>query len=252
MGRARATVLVALVLSVGLAGCGARAGGPTSVPSLSSPTPTANEFIDSVLRTRDLGTALTTIGATITRGGRTTNLNGTGGVAFNVGYGDLTWQDDAGGSFRERSNGKGLFVQSDPPGGPWTRYDGAGSTATGRLPDVLRGLGTLDDLVIEGTEDVGAVRATRYSGRTPVTEVALGQLGFSAGDAGRLAAAAAGEQIDVTVWVDQRGRVVRVDRSVDLPGADPVSARVTTRLGDFSASLDLSPPPSASVTAASP
>lgn len=255
MGRRALAAAFAVVLLT--AGCGSSTASPSAssrpVQADPSPTPAANAYTASVMKTRGLGTAKVSVVADSRIGSQDRSLTATGGIDLNRGFGDLTWTDADGATVRELSNGKGLFIQSEVPGGSWVKEAGVDASATGRVADALRGLGTLGGLRLDGTEEFQGLLFQRYVGTVPVSALALEQIGIGAQDAKAIAADASGADVTVTVWIDPSGRVVRVDREVDLPDTSlgPVTASTTTRLTEFSGDLDLSPPPSESVSVAS-
>lgn len=238
-----------------LAGCGTqRADSTTSAapPSVVQPTPSADDFVASVMRTRDLATADLDVTVTTDVAGVARTLTGTGSAAVAQSYGDMTWTDASGATTRELSNGKGLFVQTDVPDGLWTRLPDERATPTSRLADPLRGLGGVADVTREGAEDLEGVPTIRYTGSLPASPESLALLGFSDEELVDIGTDWQGAVVDVTVWIDGRGRVVGVQRSLDLPGATagPVSAETMTLLSDFTTSIDLEPPPTESVVEA--
>ena len=258
MGHRNTAALLAAAAAVLLAGCASTQATSASSPDAvavapaPSPTPAANAYVASVMKTRGLGTAKASIIADTRIGPQERSLTATGGLDLNRGFGDLIWTDADGTTFRELSNGKGLFVQSQVPDGSWVKDAGVDASATGRVADALRGLGTLSGLRLDGTEVFQGLAFQRYVGTVPVSAIALQQVGIGAEDAKAIAAEVPGAEVTVTVWIDPSGRVVRVDRSVDLPETSrgPVTASTTTRMTQFSGDLDLSPPPSESVSVA--
>lgn len=256
-------MLVGLVLgSAALAGCGtqradsaASSGPPSAVsptPSAVAPTPSADGFVASVMRTRDLATADLAVTVTTDVGGSARVLTGTGVAAVAQGYGDMLWTDASGAVTRELSNGKGLFVQTDVPDGTWVRLPDERATPTGRLVDPLRGLGGLSDVTEAGTEDLDGLPTTRYTGTLPASPESLALLGFSDEELVAIGTDWQGGVVDVTVWLDAKGRVVGIERSLALPeaAAGPVSASTVTGLSDFTTDIDLEPPPTESVVEA--
>ncbi len=232
--------LAIMTAACGLTGSGA--GRPLPEPS---PTPSANDVVGAATLTRGLGTAHVEVDVLTRLGDREDSLHGSGGIALHKGYGDLVWTDPSGARTRELSNSRGLFVQRDVPGGMWTRLPASDATATGPLAAPLRGLGALVSTVKDGIEPVGDVSATRMTGSVPASTDELALLGFGSAQVAELAGSASGRSVDVTVWIDPRGRVVRVDRELDMLDADgePVVARVSTVLSDFMTGLDLTAPP---------
>ena len=168
------------------------------------------------------------------------------------GYGDMRWTDASGAVTRELSNGKGLFVQTDVPSGMWTRLPDERATPTGRLADPLRGLGGLADVTKVGPEDLDGTATTRYTGTLPASPDSLALLGFSDEELVEIGTDWQGAVVDVTVWIDSKGRVVGIERTLDLPdaAAGPVSAVTMTALSDFTTTIDLEPPPTESVVEA--
>jgi hypothetical protein len=248
--------LLGLVLgSLVVTGCGtqrADAGASSAPPAIVSPTPSADEFVASVMRTRDLATAALEVTVSTDVGGDLRTLTGSGTSAISRGYGELLWTDAAGATTREVSNGKGLFVQTDVPDGLWTRLPDERSTPTGRLADPLRGLGGLQDVVRAGPEELGGTPATRYTGVLPASPDSLLLMGFSDEELVAIGEDWQGGVIDVTVWVDSGGRVIGIRRSLDLPAAaaGPVTAETMTELSEFTIATDLAPPPTESVVEA--
>jgi hypothetical protein len=261
-----ATIAVSLLLgSVIMAGCGTQradsaassapaSAGPASTapPSAVAPTPSADDFVASVMRTRDLSTADLQVTVTTDVGDSIRTLTGTGEAAVAQGYGDMQWTDASGAVTRELSNGKGLFVQTDVPDGMWTRLPDERSTPTARLVDPLRGLGALQAVSRVGAEDFEGSPATRYTGTLPASEESLALLGFSDEELVGIGADWQGGVVEVIAWTDDRGRVVGIERSLVLPDAQagPVSARTMTLLSDFTTAIDLAPPPTESVVEA--
>jgi len=248
-----AVIALAVSCAGGLVGCGTPRMEPDAVPSAPDmvlPTPAANDFVSTVMRTRGLGTAEVAIDVSTTTDEGSVQLTGSGPVSVNKGYGRLEWSSDDGETFTEVSNGKGLFVQSGGPSALWTHLPDKTSTATGRLADPLRGIGTAMSVVRHGSEPLGDISAVRYTGRIPASPESIALLGLSDGQITALGDSWRGEWIDLTVWVDPRGRIVRMERSLTIPESDggPVSATTTTTLDDFSRTIDLEPPPTESVT----
>ena len=250
-----AATAMAVACSVSLAACGTPRVDPDSAPSapvVVLPTPAVNDFVSTVMRTRGLGTADLTVEVSTTTDEGTVRLSGTGPAGFSKGYGSLEWVTDDGEVFTELSNGKGLFVQVGGPAAMWTHSPDAWSTPTSRLADPLRGIGTAIDVVDAGPTRLGEVDTVGYTARIPADPESLSLMGLSDEQIASLGDSWRGEWIDVSVWVDERGRIIRVERTVDLPRTPigPVSATTVTDLADFSRTIDLEPPPSESVTEA--
>jgi hypothetical protein len=248
--------LAAVVLTVAastLVACGTPRVAPTS-PAASEPIsmmPTANDFVTALIRTRDLGTAKVEIDVTTTVGEVTRELAGTGAVATDPGFGNLTWTGDAG-QTHEIINDIATYVQSEPPDGIWTKLAKGDRTPTTGFADPLSGLGTLALVTNEGADDIDGVPATRYTGTLQIDPNRMVDLGLSEAEIAGIGDAWQGASMMVTAWVDAKGRVVHIDRVAELIGQDavPVRVEVSTALSDFSGGLDLENPPSASVTEA--
>ena len=248
--------LAAMVLAAvapTLAACGTPRVAPTS-PAASGPIsmmPTANDFVTSLIRTRDLGTAAVEIEVRTTVGDVTRELTGTGAVATDPGFGNLTWTGESG-QTHEIINDIATYVQSDPPDGMWTRLAEGDRTPTTGFADPLSGLGGLALVTNEGADEVDGIPATRYSGTLQIDPNRMVELGLSEAEIAGIGDAWQGASMEVDAWVDAKGRVVHITRVAELIGQDgvPVRVEVSTALSDFSGGLDLENPPSESVTEA--
>lgn len=249
-------LLVGLLLgSAAMSACGtqrADSAASPAPPSAVSPTPSADEFVASIMRTRDLSTADLAVDVTTDVGGSIRTLTGTGVASVSSGYGDMRWIDAGGTVTRELSNGKGLFVQTDVPDGTWIRLPDERATPTGRLADPLRGLGGLAEVTEVGPEELDGIPSTRFTGTLPASPESLALLGFSDEELVEIGTAWQGASVEVSVWLDGRGRVVGIERSLALPEAPAgaVYASTMTRLSDFTTDIELEPPPTESVVEA--
>jgi hypothetical protein len=234
----RVALAAGLLMSVALCACGAPAsGGSTSEPAPSF-LPSADAFTSAVVATKALGTARMALTVTRSTAGRTERATATGPTVFGTGLGDLTWSTGTD-TFRELVNERGIYRQDEPPTGAWAQEPVGQPTGTSGYADSLRGLGVLRDVVDEGAESLDGVSTRRYRGWLPfdATEAALLGVAPTAvvaptGDAG------AGEV--VTVWVDDFGHIVRVDRRAPATGDVVVSS--STTFDDYSLLLDLNTP----------
>lgn len=233
--------VAALTILVLLAGCAP--SGPPSAATPPPPTPASSAFLDALEHTRSLGTA--TVQVAVDAAGPGTRLSGSGAVALYDGYGSLLWESADGEDFAERSNGRGIYVQDDPPSGAWRTV--TGPTRTSPLADPLRGLGQVVSPQAQGSEVVDGRTAQRFVGRAPGTREQLTLAGLPPGDPATPTTAADSE-VEVTAWIDDRGRIIRIDRVIvpaDGPAgsaAPDVTARTSTLLSDFSRVIDLSTP----------
>jgi hypothetical protein len=252
--RLAATSLV-MVCAGSLVACGTPRVAQDSAPSgpaVVLPTPAVNDFVSTVMRTRGLGAADLSIEVNVTTDEGTVRLIGTGPASLGQGYGGLDWVTEDGDVFTEVSNGKGLFVQADGPTEMWTHSTEKWPTPTSRLADPLRGIGTATDVVKVGSASLGKLDTVRYTGRIPASPESLMLMGLEDEQIAALEDSWRDQWIDIAVWADPRGRIVRIERSVDLPDTPigPVSATTTTEVDNFSRTIDLDPPPSESVTEA--
>lgn len=213
--------------------------------------PTASDFVSTVTLTRDLGTADLDIDVETKVGGTSRRMSGVGTAGLHAGVGDITWTDVQG-TTRELGTFLAIYVQADPPDGPWYRLDDGQPTTRSGFADPLSGLGSLEGVTATRADSAATGAQTVYSGTLPVDPVRLRELGFSDEEIAGLGESWQNERIDVSVRVDGLGRIVRVDRAVDITGDDGLehSVSVTTRLSDFSGGLDLTAPPSESVVPA--
>ncbi len=244
-------VLAGLVLTV--AACGSsQEGDATPEPAPTIPMmPSANPFTSALVFTNGLGTAKLAVTATTSVGDETVERSGTVTAAFDPrGYGIGAWTSN-GSAVDEIANDKAVFERPAGSDGLWTQQPEGERTLTSRLIAPLTGLGDLTGAVNEGPDDVDGTAATRWTGQLAADPDRLRALGLTDEDLATIGDAWEGASIDVVVWIDGRDRIVRVDRAFDIVGENgvPVSAKVSARLTDFTAPLDLTGPPSASVTA---
>jgi hypothetical protein len=244
-GSAAGAVALTGALVVALAGCQASSQSAEPEPTIAM-MPSANAFSSAVSFTRGLGTGRLAIRATTTVDSVTTERSGTATAAFDPkGYGIATWTDGSA-VVVELANEKSVFARPTGSGELWTPRPEDATSLSRTIMAPLTGLGELAEVRSEGSTDLGGTPTTRYSGRLPADPDRLRALGFDAADLAAIGEEWRGTAIDVVVWVDGNGRVVRVDRSIDLPAA-AASASTSTTITDFTAALDLTNPPTASV-----
>lgn len=216
LGNGVLRLFVALGLALlALTACGTPAPTSTTSAEPLSLLPSADPFHSAVVATRALGTARIVIDGSIRTSTGIAPVSAQGVTVLGSGMGDLNWITPQG-SFRELVNSRGIYVTAN--GTDWTQWPVSDPTATSRYVDPLRGLGVLRDVSKEGTEVLDGVSTTRYTGWLP-------------GDG----------REDVTVWIDDSGHVIRVDRSAkDAKVNTPVT--MTTTMEEFSLQLDLTSP----------
>lgn len=117
------------------------------------------------------------------------------------------------------------------------------------LADPAQGLDMLKqaaDLQEVGKEPVDGVEATKYTGTLNLQD-ALGSAGLPADAQGDMA-----QKLDkvsgdaqVTVWVDEAGRIIRFDQTatIDMGTGKAVETTSSTTLSDFGVATDITAPP---------
>ena len=212
---------------------------PASVspsPSLST-TPSATVLTTAVSATTARGTARVAISVLTTVEGFDDEIDGEGLTVLGSGDADLTW-NSAVGQTREIITANELFVQLEPPTGAWVAVPVEEWTPTAAAGRPLRGLSDIPDARPDGTEVLDGVETTRYRGFLDLAGHGDG-LGLNE-RALQLAAASPSARIEATVWIDDRGLIVQVLRT--LVGTTDVAASTVTRLADFGTSAAIAPP----------
>ena len=217
-----------------IAGCSSAAtpppaSSPPTQPAQSpQPTRSATPLASAISATSAPGTARVDVLILTSVGGLEDELTGTGITVFGTGDADLAWQAGAGAS-RELSVDGAAWLQLDPPDGEWLAVPDGTWIPTIAAGRPLRGLTDLRDVRVDGTEALGDIETTRLVGSLPAAGN-LGGLGIN-----ELAAQAVQEdpdaRVDVTVWVDGTGRIVRITRTI--ASTTDVQASSTTELTDF-------------------
>ena len=212
---------------------------PASVspsPSLST-TPSATVLTTAVSATTARGTARMVIAVLTTVEGFDDEIDGEGLTVLSSGDADLTW-NSAVGQTREIITANQLFVQLEPPSGAWVAVPADEWTPTAAAGRPLRGLSDIPDALPDGTEVLDGFETTRYRGFLDLAGHGDG-LGLNE-RALQLAAASPSARIEATVWIDDRGLIVQVLRT--LVGTTDVAASTVTRLADFGTSAAIAPP----------
>lgn len=238
-----AAVLVGALL---IAGCSSAAPPPpaSSPPAQSSqptqpaqPTRSASPLASAISATSAPGTARIEVRILTSVGGLEDELTGTGTTVFGTGDADLAWQAAAGAS-RELTVDDAAWLQLEPPAGEWLAVPDGTWIPTIAAGRPLRGLTDLRDVRVDGTERLGDAETTRLVGSLPAAGN-LGGLGIN-----ELAAQAVqddpGARVDVTLWVDGTGRIVRIARTI--ASATDVQASSTTELSDFGIAAQIRDP----------
>ena len=209
---------------------------PTQSPSLST-SPSATPLTTAVSATTARGTARLGISVLSTVQGFSDEIEGEGLAILGSGDADLTWTSVVG-QTREIITADELFVQLEPPTGPWLQIPADEWTPTASAGRPLRGISDIADARPDGVEVLDGVETTRYVGFLDFANQSDG-LGLN-GQAVELAEAAGSPRIEVTVWIDERGLIVQVMRT--LVGGGDVTASTVTRLSEFGVSATVTPP----------
>lgn len=264
MNRRMSIVAIAAVTGLALAGCSSTpqttGEATTSAPPAVSAAPAA--FIAQAAdSTAAAGSAAMTSTTTITgapMGGRqdiTVSADGVIDFAGSEASLQVTSPMMGGGAGMEVILADGVgYVKVPMFGDKWLSSPTKDLGLT--MADPTQGLQTLRkaaDLTQVGSEDIGGVATTKYTGTVDLSE-AVGQLGLSASDERK--AQAELEKIartaDVTVWVDDQDRVVRYDQqlAVDADGRT-MQVSSSTSFSDFGVATDIQAPPADQVMDAS-
>ena len=212
----------------------ATASMPSASPAM---TPSATPLTTAVSATNARGTARLTISVLSTVQGFSDEIDGEGLAILGSGDADLTWTSVVG-QTREIITADELFVQLEPPSGPWLQIPADEWTPTASAGRPLRGISDIADARPDGVEVLDGVETTRYVGFLDFANQSDG-LGLN-GQAVELAEAAGSPRIEVTVWIDERGLIVQVMRT--LVGGGDVTASTVTRLSEFGVSATVTPP----------
>lgn len=170
-------------------------------------------------------------------GGLEEELTGSGLIAFATGDADLTWQGSAGAS-REVTVDSTSALQLEPPDGEWIAIPADTWIPTLAAGQPLRGLADLRDVRDDGDERLDAIETTRLVGSLP----APGNLeGMGINDLAAAAVEADPQaRIDVTVWLDGAGRIIRILRT--LVSSTDVQSSSTTTLTEFGVAAEIRDP----------
>lgn len=247
--RSLRAVLAGAVL---LAGCSSAAAPPPapspptpSAPPTQSaqptqpvqPTRSATPLASAISATGAPGTAWVDVRILTSVGGLEDELTASGITAFATGDADLTWQGSAGTSREVTVDGTSA-LQLEPPDGEWIAVPEGTWIPTLAAGQPLRGLADLQDVRDDGGERLDGIEVTRLIGSLPAAGN-LGGLGIN-----ELAAKAVesdpGARIDVTVWIDGTGRIVRIMRTI--ASTTDVQASATTDLREFGVAAQIRDP----------
>lgn len=166
-------------------------------------------------------------------------VEGVGVIDFTTGAAEVAWSDEFG-DVIERKTADGLFVQLDPPGGSWFQFDSQNATPTSFALAPLTDLNSVSDISNEGPERVDGIETVRLVGTTQSADCLSGA-GFSPEDELEF-----GDDVvcAVSVWVDEEGLIVRIDRTFSATssaGDEARSVRSTT-FTDFGSVVTVTTP----------
>lgn len=238
----RRILLVALTLAV-LTACSS--GSDDTPESVSDVTPTPDMTVSEVNlsaaldATQARGTASMEVLVLTTLGDLEAAVEGVGVIDFQSDAAEVAWSDEFG-DVIERKTPDGLFVQLDPPEGSWFQFDSGNATPTSYALAPLTDLTSVVDIQNEGTERVDGMETTRLVGTTP-PEDCINGAGFSQEDELEF-----GDDVicGVSVWVDEEGLIVRVDRTFRATTSAGVEARSvrSTTFTDFGSVITVPTP----------
>lgn len=241
--------LLPLALAVGLflTACSSTPDATTIPEESPEPIPTQEAVTETDLtaainRTRESGTAQIEVLILTTLGDQEAALTGNGSVEFATGFADVTWSDESG-AVVERRTQDGLFVHIDPPDGPWYQLEDDDSTPTTFSLEPLADLTSVVDVVNEGDEVLDGQATTRLVGTSPAASC-LDGAGFS--DEDRVLIEQTNDIIcRVSVWVDDAGVIVRIDRlfAADINADLRASSLRSTTLSGFGEPVVITTPP---------
>jgi hypothetical protein len=215
----------------------------SSSPAASlAPSPSADPISSALSATTARGTARVALELLTAAEGVERELIGEGVVDFARGATDLRWTAAAGPS-REVRTEEGFFVEVEP--GQWLAVAPDRPTPTSDAGAVLRGIAGLQEAALEGSDAIDGQAATRIRGWLPA---AGNDAGLGLTDPERaVVAQSQNARVQVTIWVDESGRIVQVMRT--LEGAEPVSATSVARISDLGVAAPIAPPSSIAASA---
>jgi hypothetical protein len=259
MARRLSLGVALLVLPMGAAACGGSGKGSTTTSAADA----AAAVQAAVAKTVKAGGEHAVMSASVSTGGQSVKLSGTGDFDSTKRLGKLHATISLGGvdtGIDEVLSGSTIYVSSPlfsavlPAGKTWLKVDlasppkslGAYATALGTQDPAaaLAQLKALSGVTETGSQTIGTVATTRYRGKIDVSKLS--------------AAAAAALQTSgatfgpVDVWVGSDGYVhrVRVPTSVGA-GAQTAKTTLTMTLSNFGSSVQASVPPASQTVDAS-
>lgn len=166
-------------------------------------------------------------------------VEGVGVIDFTTGAAEVAWSDEFG-DVIERKTADGLFAQLDPPDSSWFQFDSQNATPTSFALAPLTNLESVSDISNEGPERIDGIETVRLVGTTQA-EDCLSGAGFSPEDELEFRDDVV---CAVSIWVDEDGLIVRIDRTFSATssaGDEARSVRSTT-FTDFGSIVTVTTP----------
>lgn len=229
---------ITLVLLAFVSACGSESDVPTEG------TTEGDAVVDITLpaaldATLGRGSATMEVLVLTTLGDLEAAVEGVGVIDFAADAAEVSWSDEFGGVI-ERKTPDGLFAQLDPPDGSWFQFDSQNATPTSYALAPLTDLDSVRDVANEGPDRVDGIETVRLVGTTR-PEDCLSGAGFSPEDELEF-----GDDVvcAVSVWVDEEGLIVRIDRTFAATTSTGTQARSvrSTTFTDFGSIVSVTTP----------
>lgn len=246
--------LAALALTACGTGAPAAAPAPTAVPSPSPSGPSLEQVVKrSAAQTARLATSKFTVETTALVGDREVTVRGEGAYDTGRGTGQLRFDvpgadgsPTGGGSVEQRVVGADLYLTLPQQPDAFFRLPvtALGSTSFGSSADPvasLRALVGLRDVVEVGRKDVRGVETTHYTGTYDVAGALAAVDGQARAVLQAMLAGTDQSVVDFAAYVDDEGRLVRLEQELDLAGARAL--RTVLELYDFGTIVMVTAPP---------
>jgi hypothetical protein len=238
-------------------GAGTSPGSEQAAGSGGAGGPTAGvdpRLAQALTRTRAAGTARTAVRIDVRGSARSTSLSGQGVSDFKRGRAQATFSAPGGQGRLEAVFDGGVVYQRLPglsaAGKPWIKLDltkvlgqsGAGGLGLSNDPtQALRSLRGLSQVREVGADTVRGAPARHYQATLDLQQAAEALPAQARAAYRRLLAAQGSTRQPADLWIDGRGRLVRLRTSTAdaAPGGAGVASTVTTEYWDFGAPADI-------------
>jgi hypothetical protein len=131
----------------------------------------------------------------------------------------------------------GTWIEVGEAGGP---LGVDADAATGGVDGALEALREVTDVTEVGVEEVGGVSATHYRATLDAGDLADGLAALGSLASKDVSEALGSTTVTIDVWIDEQGRLVRLEEQVPLPGDG--SASITYALSDFGVPVEVEAP----------